>query len=116
MPAPVHVSADRIERTPPHDLEAEVCVLGSMLLDAEVIGEIVTLVRAEDFYREAHRRMFDTMVAHSLIEPDMRHSLDYLAEASLGYTPMGLEQSMPEKGGLAGGEAEASEEASETLP
>lgn len=63
MPAPVPVSADRIERTPPHDLEAEVCVLGSMLLDAEVIGEVVTLLRAEDFYREAHRRMFDTMVA-----------------------------------------------------
>ena len=63
MPAPANVSADRIERTPPHDLEAEVCVLGSMLLDAEVIGEVVTLLRAEDFYREAHRRMFDTMVS-----------------------------------------------------
>jgi len=63
VPAPAPVSADRIERTPPHDLEAEVCVLGSMLLDAEVIGEVVTLLRAEDFYREAHRRMFDTMVA-----------------------------------------------------
>jgi replicative DNA helicase len=63
VPAPVPVSADRIERTPPHDLEAEVCVLGSMLLDAEVIGEVVTLLRAEDFYREGHRRMFDTMVS-----------------------------------------------------
>ena len=28
------------------------------------------------------------MVAHSLIEPDLRHSLDYLAEAHLGYTPV----------------------------
>jgi replicative DNA helicase len=61
VPAPV--AQDRIERTPPHDLDAEVCVLGSMLLDNEVIGELVTHLRAEDFYREAHRRIFDTMVA-----------------------------------------------------
>ncbi len=31
--------------------------------------------------------LFDTMVAHSLIEPDMRHTLEYLSEAFLGYTP-----------------------------
>jgi DNA polymerase-1 len=32
-------------------------------------------------------KLFDTMVAHSLIEPDLRHALDYIAEAYLGYTP-----------------------------
>jgi DNA polymerase I len=32
--------------------------------------------------------LFDTMLAHSLLEPDMRHSLQYLAESCLGYTPM----------------------------
>ncbi len=32
--------------------------------------------------------LFDTTIAHSLIEPDMRHSLDYLAEAYLGYSPI----------------------------
>ncbi|HEX7859105.1 MAG TPA: DNA polymerase I [Verrucomicrobiae bacterium] len=32
--------------------------------------------------------LFDTMLAHSLLEPDMRHSLQYLAEACLGYSPM----------------------------
>ena len=31
-------------------------------------------------------KLFDLMVAHSLIEPDMRHSLDYLSEAHLGYS------------------------------
>ena len=31
--------------------------------------------------------LFDTMLAHSLLEPDMRHTLQYLAEACLGYTP-----------------------------
>lgn len=32
-------------------------------------------------------KLFDTMVAHSLSEPEMRHSLEYLSEAYLGYTP-----------------------------
>ncbi|HEV2390877.1 MAG TPA: DNA polymerase I [Verrucomicrobiae bacterium] len=33
-------------------------------------------------------KLFDTMVAHSLLEPDMRHSLEYLAETHLGYSPI----------------------------
>ncbi len=53
---------DRIDRAPPHDLEAEIAVLGSMLLDNEVIGEVATLVRADDFYRDAHRRLFEAMI------------------------------------------------------
>jgi DNA polymerase-1 len=32
--------------------------------------------------------LFDTMVAHSLIEPEMRHGMDYLSEVYLGYTPV----------------------------
>ena len=35
----------------------------------------------------AQGRMFDSMLAHSLIEPDMRHSLEYVSESLLGYTP-----------------------------
>jgi DNA polymerase-1 len=31
-------------------------------------------------------KLFDTMVAHSLVEPDMRHTLAYLSEAYLGYS------------------------------
>ena len=33
-------------------------------------------------------KLFDTMVAHSLIEPEMRHGMDYLSEVYLGYTPV----------------------------
>lgn len=33
-------------------------------------------------------KLFDTMVAHSLVEPDLRHALDFLSEAILGYAPM----------------------------
>ncbi len=32
--------------------------------------------------------MFDGMIAHALVEPDLRHNLDYLAEALLGYAPI----------------------------
>lgn len=32
--------------------------------------------------------VFDTMLAHTLIEPDQRHKMDYLAESMLGYTPI----------------------------
>ncbi len=37
-------------------------------------------------------KLFDTMLAHSLIEPEMRHTLEYLAEAHLGYSPVVLGQ------------------------
>ena len=33
-------------------------------------------------------RLFDVMLAHALIEPDLRHHLDYLAEALLNYSPV----------------------------
>lgn len=32
--------------------------------------------------------LFDTMIAHSLLEPDQRHNLQFLSEGCLGYTPM----------------------------
>jgi DNA polymerase-1 len=33
-------------------------------------------------------KLFDTMIAHSLIEPEMRHGMDYLSEVYLGYMPI----------------------------
>jgi DNA polymerase-1 len=33
-------------------------------------------------------KLFDSMVAHSLIEPDMRHGMDYLSEVCFGYAPV----------------------------
>jgi len=37
---------------------------------------------------EARGKLFDTMVAHSLVEPEMRHGMDYMSEVYLGYTPI----------------------------
>ncbi|MBI4728556.1 MAG: replicative DNA helicase [Acidobacteria bacterium] len=41
-------------RVPPHNLEAEESVLGSMLLSKAAVGEALEILRPEDFYREAH--------------------------------------------------------------
>lgn len=42
--------------------------------------------------------LYDTMVAHYLIEPDRRHKMDYLAENYLGYTPIPIENLIGKKG------------------
>ncbi len=42
--------------------------------------------------------LFDTMLAHYLIEPESRHSMDLLAENYLGYTPVSIESLIGKKG------------------
>jgi replicative DNA helicase len=44
-------------RVPPHNLEAEQSVLGSMMLSKSVVAEVMEILRPEDFYREAHQRI-----------------------------------------------------------
>ena len=50
-------------RVPPHNLEAEAALLGGILLDNQAIDPVVELVTPEDFYREAHRKIFKAAVA-----------------------------------------------------
>jgi replicative DNA helicase len=45
-------------RTPPNDIEAEQCVLGSMLLSPDAIAAVIPDLDADDFYRPAHQKMF----------------------------------------------------------
>ncbi|MCE9529911.1 MAG: replicative DNA helicase [Planctomycetes bacterium] len=49
------------ERLPPQSRDAERCVLGSMLRDNQVINEVVQIVREDNFYFDAHRKIFRTM-------------------------------------------------------
>ena len=42
--------------------------------------------------------LFDTMLAHYLLEPDLRHNMDYLSESYLGYTPVSIESLIGKKG------------------
>ena len=41
---------------------------------------------------ECKARLFDTMIAHYLIEPDMKHSMDFLAETYLNYSPQPIKE------------------------
>ena len=41
---------------------------------------------------------FDTMIAHYLLEPDMRHNMNLLSETFLGYSPVHIESLIGEKG------------------
>ena len=43
-------------------------------------------------------KLFDTMIAHYLIQPDMRHNMDLLAEAYLGYKTVSIETIIGKKG------------------
>jgi len=47
---------------------------------------------------EVKGKLFDTMLAHYLINPDMRHSMDVLAETYLNYTPMPITDLIGKKG------------------
>ena len=50
-------------RLPPQNLEAEQCVLGSILLQQGALVKILELLIPDDFYREAHKIIFRAMVA-----------------------------------------------------
>ncbi|MEI7834018.1 MAG: replicative DNA helicase, partial [bacterium] len=51
-----------MEKIPPHNIEAEQAALGAMLLERTAIERAVDLLRAEDFYREAHRTIFQGII------------------------------------------------------
>ena len=51
------------DRIPPQNLEAERSTLGSMLLDKEAIFRAMEILRPEDFYKEAHRIIFQAVVS-----------------------------------------------------
>lgn len=42
--------------------------------------------------------LFDTMVAHYLLNPELHHSMDYMAETLLGYRPIAIEELIGPKG------------------
>ena len=50
-------------RIPPHSLEAERAVLGALLLERESLPRALEILRPPDFYKDGHRKIFDTMIA-----------------------------------------------------
>jgi replicative DNA helicase len=63
-----------LDKLPPQNIEAEMATLGSMLLDADVIPEILEVINEEDFYKEEHKILFATI----LILFDTRKKADIL--------------------------------------
>ncbi|KAB2953958.1 replicative DNA helicase [Heliorestis acidaminivorans] len=53
------------DRLPPQNIEAEQSVLGSMLLDGDAVYKAMEILKPEDFYKEAHRLLFSTLISLS---------------------------------------------------
>lgn len=49
-------------RIPPHSLEAEMALLGSIMLRQDALYEVMDIVTVESFYFEKHRMIFETML------------------------------------------------------
>ena len=49
-------------RLPPQNLEAEQCVLGSVLLQQGALVKVLEILTADNFYRDAHKQIFEAMV------------------------------------------------------
>ncbi len=58
MDALAHMS-----QIPPHSVEAEQSVLGAMLLDREAVFVALEIVKPPDFYKEAHREIYEAMLS-----------------------------------------------------
>ena len=51
------------DRLPPQNRDAERALLGGMLRDNNVIGDILQIVRDENFYSDAHQKVFQGVSA-----------------------------------------------------
>jgi replicative DNA helicase len=62
--------SSRIERLPPQNIEAEEAVLGALLIDPDAIIRVATILKTEDFYREKHGWIYDSILnLHERREP-----------------------------------------------
>jgi len=51
------------DKLPPHAIEAEAALLGSMIIDWQVIGDVLQIVKGpEDFYKQAHAAIYQVLV------------------------------------------------------
>ena len=61
---PIQETTDgRYDLVPPHSIEAEVCVLGAMILKPEEIPGVRDMIGLEDLYRPAHRVLWQAICA-----------------------------------------------------
>jgi len=53
---------EKFDKLPPQSIEAEQSVLGSILLNKKAIIRVADIIRPEDFYRDTHRIIYETML------------------------------------------------------
>ena len=51
-----------LEKIPPQNIEAEMAVLGSMLLEEDAINDAIEIMDSSHFYKDAHTKIFDCIV------------------------------------------------------
>jgi replicative DNA helicase len=68
------------DRLPPHSREAERSVLGSALRENSVIDNLIAIIRPENFYLDAHQKLFKAML---ILHDQRRHPVDLVTLAEL---------------------------------
>ena len=63
-----------LRKLPPQSLEAEMSILGGILIDNDAINRVLEMLIPEDFYRESHRKIFQAMMKLS----DLREPCDLI--------------------------------------
>jgi replicative DNA helicase len=63
-----------LRKLPPQSLEAEMSILGGILIDNDAINRVLEMLLPEDFYRESHRKIFQAMMKLS----DLREPCDLI--------------------------------------
>jgi len=53
---------NKIEKLPPQSIEAELAVLGALLVNPNSISRVVEILRPESFYRQAHKQIYSAVV------------------------------------------------------
>ena len=51
-----------LQKVPPHNIEAEQSILSAILIENDTLPEVLEILSDQDFYREAHRKIFKGMV------------------------------------------------------
>jgi replicative DNA helicase len=68
------MSNEDLRKLPPQSLEAEMSILGGVLIDNDAINRVLEMLGPDDFYRESHRKIFQAMMRLS----DLREPSDLI--------------------------------------
>src|SRR5271170_6619844 len=55
-------TASQFERLPPNSIEAEMCLLASMMLDKEMVGTALQIIDRDAFFQPDHQIIYDILI------------------------------------------------------